>query len=313
MPDSTRVAAPAGATGTAPYIEVDHLYLGYPGKRPREAVIACRDLNFTISHGEFVVLVGPSGCGKTTFLESLAGLAQVGAGELRIGGQPVTGPGRDRSLVFQSPSLFPWRDVYGNVIFGAQAQGRLDEAAKARARSVIEMVGLADVAGRRPQELSGGMKQRVNLARALVTEPRLLLLDEPFGALDAMTREVMQDELVRIWQDSAMGRSTTAVFVTHDVSEAVLLADRVIVFSRSPGRVLEDIRIELPRPRASELRRSPEFTRYEEQILAALYGRRMQPVAGPPTSFPAAAPTSFPAPAPAGAPRPQNTPENEAV
>jgi NitT/TauT family transport system ATP-binding protein len=287
MPESTRVAADAGVSGTAPYIEVDHLYLGYPGKRRHEAVIACRDLNFTISQGEFVVLVGPSGCGKTTFLEALAGLAHPGAGGLRIGGQAVTGPGRDRSLVFQSPSLFPWRDVYGNVIFGCQAQGRLDDAAKARATDVIKMVGLGDVAHRRPQELSGGMKQRVNLARALVTEPRLLLLDEPFGALDAMTREVMQDELVRIWQDSDIGASTTAVFVTHDVSEAVLLADRVIVFSRAPGRIIEDIQIELPRPRASELRRSPEFTQYEERILAALYGKQLQPTAAVAESNPA--------------------------
>jgi NitT/TauT family transport system ATP-binding protein len=209
--------------------------------------------------------------------------------------------------VFQSPSLFPWRDVYGNVIFGCQAQGRLDGAAKARATEVIKMVGLGDVAHRRPQELSGGMKQRVNLARALVTEPRLLLLDEPFGALDAMTREVMQDELVRIWQDSAIGASTTAVFVTHDVSEAVLLADRVIVFSRAPGRIIEDIRIELPRPRASDLRRSPEFTGYEERILAALYGKQLQPVAGTsPTSRPATAPVSTPAGS-------QDAHENEAV
>ena len=273
MPGTMRAQA-AGDPSTTPYIEVDHLYLGYAGKTRSEPVIACRDLNFTIGSGEFVALVGPSGCGKTTFLESLAGLAQVGAGNLSIGGNPVTGPGRDRSLVFQSPSLFPWRDVYGNVIFGCQAQGRLNEAAKARAKAVIEMVGLSHVAKRRPQELSGGMKQRVNLARALVTEPRLLLLDEPFGALDAQTREVLQDELVRIWQESAMGKSTTAVFVTHDVREAVLLADRVIVFSKSPGRVLEDIRIDLPRPRVSEVRRSQSFTEYEERILGALYGRQ---------------------------------------
>jgi NitT/TauT family transport system ATP-binding protein len=275
MPGTMRAQA-AGDPSTTPYIEVDHLYLGYAGKTRSEPVIACRDLNFTIGSGEFVALVGPSGCGKTTFLESLAGLAQVGAGNLSIGGKPVTGPGRDRSLVFQSPSLFPWRDVYGNVIFGCQAQGRLNEAAKARAKAIIEMVGLSHVARRRPQELSGGMKQRVNLARALVTEPRLLLLDEPFGALDAQTREVLQDELVRIWQESAMGKSTTAVFVTHDVREAVLLADRVIVFSKSPGRVLEDIRIDLPRPRVSEVRRSQSFTEYEERILGALYGRQQQ-------------------------------------
>jgi len=275
MPGTMRAQA-AGDPSTTPYIEVDHLYLGYAGKTRSEPVIACRDLNFTIGSGEFVALVGPSGCGKTTFLESLAGLAQVGAGKLSIGGKPVTGPGRDRSLVFQSPSLFPWRDVYGNVIFGCQAQGRLNEAAKARAKAIIEMVGLSHVAKRRPQELSGGMKQRVNLARALVTEPRLLLLDEPFGALDAQTREVLQDELVRIWQESAMGKSTTAVFVTHDVREAVLLADRVIVFSKSPGRVLEDIRIDLPRPRVSEVRRSQSFTEFEERILGALYGRQRQ-------------------------------------
>jgi NitT/TauT family transport system ATP-binding protein len=275
MPGTMRAQA-AGDPSTTPYIEVDHLYLGYAGKTRSEPVIACRDLNFTIGSGEFVALVGPSGCGKTTFLESLAGLAQVGAGKLAIGGKPVTGPGRDRSLVFQSPSLFPWRDVYGNVIFGCQAQGRLNEAAKARAKAIIEMVGLSHVAKRRPQELSGGMKQRVNLARALVTEPRLLLLDEPFGALDAQTREVLQDELVRIWQESAMGKSTTAVFVTHDVREAVLLADRVIVFSKSPGRVLEDIRIDLPRPRVSEVRRSQSFTEFEERILGALYGRQQQ-------------------------------------
>jgi NitT/TauT family transport system ATP-binding protein len=279
VPETMKAPRAVGDPPATPHIEVDHLYLGYPGKHRDEPVIACHDLNFTIRHGEFVVLVGPSGCGKTTFLEALAGLAQVGAGELRIGGQQVTGPGRDRSLVFQSPSLFPWRDVYGNVIFGCQAQGRLDDAAKQRAKDIIEMVGLAHVAHRRPQELSGGMKQRVNLARALVTEPRLLLLDEPFGALDAQTREVMQDELVRIWQESAMGRSTTAVFVTHDVREAVLLADRVIVFSKSPGSVLEDIHIDLPRPRVSEARRSREFTQYEERVLAALYGQR--PQAGP--------------------------------
>ena len=260
------------------HVEVAHLYLGYPGKSRDAPVVACRDLSFAISHGEFVVLVGPSGCGKTTFLEALAGLGHVGAGELRIDGKPVTGPGRDRSLVFQNPSLFPWRDVYGNVIFGVQAQGRLDEAAKERARTIIEMVGLSHVARWRPQELSGGMKQRANLARALVTEPRLLLLDEPFGALDAQTREVLQDELVRIWQEPALSRSTTAIFVTHDIREAVLLADRVIVFSKAPGRVLEDIQIDLPRPRVSEVRRSQAFAQCEERVLAALYERPARPM-----------------------------------
>jgi NitT/TauT family transport system ATP-binding protein len=273
MPETMSALTPVGDPRATPYIEVDHLYLGYPGESRGDPVVACHDLNFAIGRGEFVVLVGPSGCGKTTFLESLAGLGHVGAGELRIDGKPVTGPGRDRSLVFQSPSLFPWRDVYGNVIFGVQAQGRLDEEAKRRARAIIEMVGLSHVSRWRPRELSGGMRQRVNLARALLTEPRLLLLDEPFGALDAQTREVLQDELVRIWQESALSRSTTAIFVTHDVGEAVLLADRVIVFSKPPGRVLADIRVDLPRPR---VRRSQPVTHYEERILAALYGRQRE-------------------------------------
>ncbi len=254
-------------------VEVKHVYLGYPGRRRGEQVLACRDLNTVIHRGEFVVLVGPSGCGKTTFLEALAGLVHVGAGEILVDGKAIDAPSKDRSLVFQSPSLFPWRDVYGNVIFGCQAQGRFDERAKARANELIELVGLGDVAHRRPRELSGGMRQRVNLARALLTEPSLLLLDEPFGALDAQTRETMQDELVRIWHGSAVGQSTTAVFVTHDVGEAVLLGDRVLVFSKSPGRITADISIDLVRPRTGDLRSTPEFIAYHDRILDALYGR----------------------------------------
>jgi NitT/TauT family transport system ATP-binding protein len=242
------------------------------GKNPD--VLACKDVELSIRRGEFIAIVGPSGCGKSTFLEALAGLVQVGAGSIEVDGVPITGPARDRSLVFQSASLFPWRSVYDNVIFGLQAQGRLDAAARKRVDAVIDLVGLTAWRDRRPRELSGGMKQRANLARALVTEPQLLLLDEPFGALDAQTRENLQDELVRIWQSSDVGSATTAVFVTHDVREAVLLADRVLVFSKGPGRIVADIAIDLPRPRTSDIRRSEEFTRYEEQVLTQLYGRR---------------------------------------
>ena len=256
-----------------PSVEVDHVYLGYPGRRRGEQVIACRDLNLTINHGEFIMLVGPSGCGKTTFLEALAGLVPVGAGQIRLDGRPITGPDKKCSLVFQSPSLFPWRDVYGNVVFGLQAQGRLDDRARARAEEIIEMVGLGEVAHRRPRELSGGMRQRVNLARALLMEPSLLLLDEPFGALDAQTRELMQDELVRIWQGPALEAATPAVFVTHDGSEAVLRGDRVLVFSKSPWRVVDDITISLPRPRSAKIRSSREFVAYHDRILDSLYGR----------------------------------------
>ncbi len=256
-----------------PSVEVEHVYLGYPGRGRHEQVLACRDLNFAINQGEFIMLVGPSGCGKTTFLEALAGLVPVGAGQIKVDGRPINGPDKKCSLVFQSPSLFPWRDVYRNVVFGLEAQGRLDDRARARADEIIKMVGLGEVRHRRPRELSGGMRQRVNLARALLMEPSLLLLDEPFGALDAQTRELMQDELVRIWQGSALETSTTAVFVTHDVSEAVLLADRVLVFSKSPGTVVDDISIGLPRPRTSNIRSSREFMAYHDRILDSLYGR----------------------------------------
>jgi NitT/TauT family transport system ATP-binding protein len=249
------------------------VYLGYPGTAKHEAVLACEDINASIPRGEFVAIVGPSGCGKSTLLEALAGLIDVGAGEILVDGSAIRGPARDRALVFQSASLFPWRSVYDNVIFGLQAQGRLNKAAKDRADSIIELVGLTNWRDRRPRELSGGMRQRVNLARALVTEPKLLLLDEPFGALDAQTREVMQDELVRIWQYSPVGSETTAVFVTHDVREAVLLADRVLVFSKGPGRIVSDIRIDLPRPRTSDVRRSALFAKYEQQVLDELFGR----------------------------------------
>jgi NitT/TauT family transport system ATP-binding protein len=255
-----------------PCIEAKGVHLGYASRGKRDDVLACRDVNVTIEGGEFVVIVGPSGCGKSTFLEALAGLVEVGAGEILVDGTAIRGPARDRALVFQSPSLFPWRTVYGNVIFGLQAQGRIDAAARRKADAVIELVGLSAWRERRPRELSGGMKQRVNLARALVTEPKLLLLDEPFGALDAQTREILQDELTRIWQYSPVGAATTAVFVTHDVREAVLLADRVLVFSKGPGRIVADIRIDLPRPRTSDIRRSVEFTAYEERVLTELYG-----------------------------------------
>lgn len=272
MSDAKRARAGTDRVPT-PSVEVEHVYLGYPGRGRHEQVLACRDLNFTINRGEFIMLVGPSGCGKTTFLEALAGLVPVGAGQIRVDGRAIDGPDKTRSLVFQSPSLFPWRDVYRNVVFGLEAQGRLDEQARARADEIIKMVGLGQVRHRRPRELSGGMRQRVNLARALLMEPSLLLLDEPFGALDAQTRELMQDELVRIWQGAALESSTTAVFVTHDVSEAVLLADRVLVFSKSPGTVVDDISIGLPRPRTAQIRSSREFVAYHDRILDSLYGR----------------------------------------
>lgn len=262
--------APRSGSDTV-YVESDHVSIGYRSKRTGIYKPACEDLNFNIKRGEFVVIIGSSGCGKTTFLEAVAGLVPVTKGEIRIGGHPIKGPGKERSLVFQSPSLFPWRNVRDNVLFSLQAQRNLTAETKARAEDLIALVGLKDVMESYPHELSGGMKQRVNLARALVTQPQLLLLDEPFGALDAQTREMMQHELVRIWQAADLGEARNAIFITHDVEEAVFLADRILVFSKSPASLAADIRVELPRPRLPAHKRSPEFREFQDLVLSYLY------------------------------------------
>lgn len=268
--DDARLDAAVSPKASA-YVEVDHLSLGYRGRKTGLFHYACVDLDFNIMRGEFVVIIGTSGCGKSTFLEAVAGLVPIAEGEIRLGGKPVKGPERDRSLVFQSPSLFPWRNVRDNVTFSLQAQHSLTEETRKRADELIELVGLKGEMDRYPHELSGGMKQRVNLARALVTQPELLLLDEPFGALDAQTREAMQNELVRIWQATDLGSAKTAVFITHDVEEAVFLADRILVFSKAPAKVAADIRVDLPRPRRPEHKRSPEFGTCQSAVLNALY------------------------------------------
>jgi NitT/TauT family transport system ATP-binding protein len=267
------VNEPERPPGAAPNICLDarDLLLGHTARRGGEFSTACRDLNLQIRDEEFVVIVGPSGCGKTTFLEAVAGLVPVAGGALELGGRAITGPGPERSLVFQHASLYPWRTVLDNVLFGPQMQGKLTAATRKRAEELLEIVGLAKVATKYPHELSGGMRQRVNLARALATDPTLLLLDEPFGALDAQTRENLQDELLRIWQADTVGAKKTAMFVTHDVNEAVLLADRVLVFSPSPARVALEVVIDVPRPRDAAWRRSAEFLAYGDKILSALH------------------------------------------
>jgi NitT/TauT family transport system ATP-binding protein len=255
-------------------LEARQLRLGHRARRGGGFTLACDNLDITIAEHEFVVIVGPSGCGKTTFLEAVAGLVPVAGGALELHGRPIDGPGPERSLVFQHASLFPWRTVLANVQFGPQVQGRLDDRARNRATELLEMAGLAHVARKYPHELSGGMRQRVNLARALATDPALLLLDEPFGALDAQTRENLQDELLRIWQADGVGNGKTALFVTHDVNEAVLLADRVLVFSPSPARIALEVTIDAPRPRDAAWRRSAEFLAYGDKILDALHPSR---------------------------------------
>jgi NitT/TauT family transport system ATP-binding protein len=259
-------------------LDARQLRLGHRARRGDGFTLACDDLTIQIAEHEFVVIVGPSGCGKTTFLEAVAGLVPVAGGTLELHGKAITGPGPERSLVFQHASLFPWRTVVANVLFGPQMQGTLDDAARERANNLLAIAGLADVANKYPHELSGGMRQRVNLARALATDPTLLLLDEPFGALDAQNREILQAELLRIWQADTVGARKTAVFVTHDVNEAVLLADRVLVFSPSPAHVALELTIDAPRPRDAAWRRSSEFLAYGDEILAALHQQSEHPV-----------------------------------
>ncbi|WP_329140336.1 ABC transporter ATP-binding protein [Streptomyces sp. NBC_01476] len=248
-------------------LAVEDLKLGHWSRRSGSFALACDGLTFDVEENEFVAIVGPSGCGKTTFLTALAGLTPVESGRLALNGRQITGPAPDRSLVFQQASLFPWRDVAANIEFGLKAQGRLDAKGKARVAELVELVGLAGKEGTYPRELSGGMSQRVNLARALATDPDLLLLDEPFSALDAQTRELMQEELTRVWQADAASTGNTAVFVTHDVPEAVFLADRVVVFSSGPAHLVEIVDVDLPRPRRADVKRSPAFQEISDYIL----------------------------------------------
>jgi NitT/TauT family transport system ATP-binding protein len=223
---------------------------------------ALNDINLAIADGEFISIVGPSGCGKTTFLRIVAGLEAATGGEVRIDGDAVKKAGIDRGFVFQSDNLLPWRTVLANALIGPEIAGAAHVEARKRTIDLLKLVGLAGFENYFPRQLSGGMRQRVNLARALAVDPKILLMDEPFAALDAQTREIMQTELIRIWEQ---GRKTV-LFVTHQIDEAVFLSDRVFVFARRPGRVREIVQIDLPRPRALALKRTPEFVRYVDHI-----------------------------------------------
>src|SRR3984893_2262953 len=223
---------------------------------------ALQAIDFGIERGEFISVVGPSGCGKTTFLRIVAGLEPASAGEVLLDGRGVRAPGGDRGFVFQADSLLPWRTVLANAMIGPEVAGRAGEPERRRTLDLLKLVGLEGFENYYPRQLSGGMRQRVNLARALAIDPEILLMDEPFAALDAQTREIMQAELLRIWERG----QKTVLFVTHQIDEAVFLSDRVLVFARRPGRLQEEIKIPLPRPRTLEVKRTPEFVAIVDRI-----------------------------------------------
>jgi NitT/TauT family transport system ATP-binding protein len=230
--------------------------------RSGESLEAIAEVSLAIASQEFICVVGPSGCGKSTLLRLIAGLETLSSGAIRIGGDEVAGPRRDIGLVFQTPVLLPWRTVLKNVLVPAEVLKLERRSALRRAHGLLELVGLQGFGERYPNELSGGMRQRVAIARSLMHDPSILLMDEPFGALDALTREAMNLELLRIWRASAK----TVVLVTHSIEEALLLSDRVAVFTPRPGRIRDVVDVPLPRPRSAKTRTDPVFVRLADKL-----------------------------------------------
>jgi NitT/TauT family transport system ATP-binding protein len=244
-------------------LQIDHLTKRYWLERENRDVLAVSDVSFSVEDGEFMAIVGPSGCGKTSMLNIVAGLLPYEEGNVSIDGKRVSGPGIDRAVVFQHASLLPWRTIAGNVRYGMELQKRFDEATmKERTDYFIKLVGLSGFERHFPSELSGGMQQRVNLARALAADPVVLLMDEPFAALDAQTREFMQSELLKIWTKA----KKTVLFITHQINEAIYLADRVVVMSARPGRVKDVFEVPFERPRNLNLKRDPRFLELEDSV-----------------------------------------------
>jgi NitT/TauT family transport system ATP-binding protein len=251
------------------------VHMEYRDRSSRASLVAIDNIDLDVKDGEFVSLLGPSGCGKSTFLKIVNGLLKATAGEIRL---RSVKEGREDAMVFQDSALFPWYSVLDNVAYGLVCAGVPRREARKRAEPMIELVGLQGFGGKYPYQLSGGMQQRANLARALTVDAAILLMDEPFAALDAQTREVMQSELLRIWNAA----KKTVVFVTHQIDEAVYLSDRVIVMAARPGRIIADITIELPRPRQLDVKRTPEFAAYEAKIWALIASQQHRaPSAGP--------------------------------
>ncbi len=261
--------AQAAVAGPSPMIEVARLEKIFTTVR-QERIHALNDISMSVGEREFVAIVGPSGCGKTTLLKILAGLHRASAGRVTVAGTPVTAPRRDIGIVFQNPILLPWRTVMQNVLLPAEVQGIARKKARERARGLLAMVGLAEFENKYPMELSGGMQQRAAISRALVHDPSILLMDEPFGALDAMTREQMNLDLQRIWRESGK----TVVLITHSIPEAVFLGDRVVVMTPRPGRIARVVEVPIPRPRGIDVMGEPLFGKLTSEIRRLLYGHR---------------------------------------
>lgn len=272
VPSATRQPRQSDGGSSAPptpLIEIRGVSAGYENKRQKTRLIALRDVFLDVYRGEFLAIVGPSGCGKTTLINMIAGFMKPLEGTIHVGGELVDGPGADRAMVFQDYAVLPWRSVYRNVMFALENRHPRPSRAASRERitQALDLVGLTGFEKSYPYELSGGMRQRVGIARALVSEPEILLMDEPFGAVDAMTREAMQAEFEKIIAETGQ----TVFFITHSIDEALTLADRVVMVSNRPGRVKEIIDVDLPRSRFDEgVRRSERFGELREHIWSQL-------------------------------------------
>jgi NitT/TauT family transport system ATP-binding protein len=244
------------------HIMIDDVTIAFGSGAKKNTAVEATSLE--IEPGQFVCILGPSGCGKSTLLNSVAGYIKPAGGRVLVDGKEVTQPGPDRGMVFQQYSLFPWKTVHQNIAFGPKIAGHSQRECDSIASTFLAMIGLKDMANKLPGELSGGMQQRVGIARALANYPSVLLMDEPFGALDAQTRLIMQENLLNIWSEFG----TTVLFITHDVDEAIFLADRILIMSASPGSIIADLTVELPRPRNAEIGTTEDFVALKRECLS---------------------------------------------